>query len=204
MMGIVDRFLDEVTGCAASRLYARRPASCSASTWRTADRPTGSSCTCPSSAPRRCSDPGSPNWAVSSRSASNWSISPRTRTSSTPGSGIRTGREQWIRAGYVVGCDGAHSRVRHLLGVPFTGQRYPWDWLLADTRLDWPGTPTEVHVFTRPEGLPMACVPITPDLWRVSLPTPGDRSGAAPTLDEIQALVDERGRAPCASTIPRR
>ncbi len=105
----------------------------------------------------------------------------------------RAGREQRIRAGYVVGCDGAHSRVRHLLGVPFTGQPYPWDWLLADTRLDWPGTPTEVHVFTRPDGLPMACVPITPDLWRVSLPTPGDRSGAAPTLDEIQALVDERG-----------
>ena len=101
--------------------------------------------------------------------------------------------EHRVTAGYVVGCDGAHSRVRHLLGAPFTGQPYPWDWLLADAHLDWPGSPNEVHVFTRPDGLPMACVPITPDLWRVSLPTPGDRAGAAPTLDEIQSLIDERG-----------
>ncbi len=104
-----------------------------------------------------------------------------------------TGCEHLIGAAFVVGCDGAHSRVRHLLDAPFTGQPYPWDGLLADAHLDWPGSPTEVHVFTRPDGLPMVCVPITPTMWRISLPTPGDRAGAPPTLAEIQALVDERG-----------
>ena len=34
--------------------------------------------------------------------------------------------------GWIVGCDGAHSRVRHELGLPFEGQPYPQDWLLAD------------------------------------------------------------------------
>ena len=104
-----------------------------------------------------------------------------------------TGRHQVVTAGFVVGCDGAHSRVRHLLGAPFTGQPYPWDWVLADASLDWRGSPGEVHVFLRPEGLPMVCVPITPELWRISLPSPGDRGGEAPTLEEVQHLVDERG-----------
>ena len=62
-----------------------------------------------------------------------------------------TGREHIVTAGFVVGCDGAHSRVRHLLGAPFTGQPYPWDWVLADAHLDWPGSPNEVHVF-HPSG----------------------------------------------------
>src|ERR1700746_1690722 len=42
------------------------------------------------------------------------------------------GRETEIRAGYVVGCDGAHSRVRRELGLAFAGQPYPQDWLLAE------------------------------------------------------------------------
>src|SRR4051794_11518905 len=104
-----------------------------------------------------------------------------------------TGSERRITARFLVGCDGAHSRVRHLLDVPFRGQPYPWDWLLADAHVDWSGRPDEVHVFARPDGLPLACVPITERLWRLSLPAPGDRGGTPPTLAEIQSLVDERG-----------
>jgi 2-polyprenyl-6-methoxyphenol hydroxylase-like FAD-dependent oxidoreductase len=47
------------------------------------------------------------------------------------------GQPRVITAGYVVGCDGAHSRVRHELGLLFHGHPYPQDWLLADVRLDW-------------------------------------------------------------------
>jgi len=104
-----------------------------------------------------------------------------------------TGREHEVSAAFLIGCDGAHSRVRHLLDISFVGQPYPWDWLLADAHLDWAGRPDEVHVFTRPDGLPLACIPITEQLWRLSLPMPGDRGGTPPTLGEIQALVDERG-----------
>lgn len=103
------------------------------------------------------------------------------------------GREREVSAAFLVGCDGAHSRVRHQLDAPFRGQPYPWDWLLADAHLDWSGRSDEVHVFTRPNGLPLLCVPITESLWRLSLPTPGDRGGTPPTLQEIQALLDERG-----------
>jgi 2-polyprenyl-6-methoxyphenol hydroxylase-like FAD-dependent oxidoreductase len=39
------------------------------------------------------------------------------------------------RAGYVVGCDGAHSAVRRHIGVDFVGKQYQTHILLADVRL---------------------------------------------------------------------
>lgn len=37
---------------------------------------------------------------------------------------------------YVVGCDGAHSAVRRLLGIPFEGDRFPFEFMLGDVLLD--------------------------------------------------------------------
>jgi len=42
------------------------------------------------------------------------------------------------RAGYVVGCDGARSAVRTLLGIDFVGKQYETHILLADVRLARP------------------------------------------------------------------
>ena len=68
------------------------------------------------------------------------------------------GQPRTITAGYVVGCDGAHSRVRRELGLTFRGQPYPQDWLLADVLLggDLPdGDLREdaIHAFFRPVTL---------------------------------------------------
>lgn len=43
-----------------------------------------------------------------------------------------------VRARYVVGCDGAHSAVRRLLGVDFVGKQYQTHIMLADVRLTRP------------------------------------------------------------------
>lgn len=102
-------------------------------------------------------------------------------------------REERVVAAYVVGCDGAHSRVRRLLGVPFEGQPYPFDWLLVDAELAGVGSNEEVHVFWGPGGQPLGLIPIDGRLWRISAPVPGDRGGVPPTLAEIQAVVDQRG-----------
>ena len=40
-----------------------------------------------------------------------------------------------VRAGYVVGCDGAHSTVRSQLGIDFVGKQYETHILLADLQL---------------------------------------------------------------------
>ena len=42
------------------------------------------------------------------------------------------------RASYVVGCDGAHSTVRRLLGIQFAGKQYQTHILLADVQLAHP------------------------------------------------------------------
>lgn len=103
------------------------------------------------------------------------------------------GREERITTAYLAGCDGSHSTVRRILGVPFNGQPYPFDWLLADAELDGVGRSDEVRAYMSPHRLPLALIPIDGRLWRVSAPVPGDRGGEPPTLEEIQALVDERG-----------
>jgi 2-polyprenyl-6-methoxyphenol hydroxylase-like FAD-dependent oxidoreductase len=49
-------------------------------------------------------------------------------------------------ARYVVGCDGAHSTIRDLIGVDFVGKQYATHIMLADVRL---GTPPEEAMFAR-------------------------------------------------------
>lgn len=102
--------------------------------------------------------------------------------------GGRTG----ISADYVVGCDGAHSRVRHELALPFDGQPYPHDWLLADVTLDGIERDDETHAFCRPDGLPLACLPLGGGRWRVVMSNVSDRGGWAPSFDEIRDLVEQR------------
>lgn len=51
-----------------------------------------------------------------------------------------------VRAGYVVGCDGAHSAVRRLLDVDFVGKQYATHIMLADVRLT---RPPEEPMFAR-------------------------------------------------------
>jgi 4,5-epoxidase len=43
--------------------------------------------------------------------------------------------EYSIRTRWPVGCDGAHSAVRSLMGVDFEGRPFPETWILADVEL---------------------------------------------------------------------
>jgi len=113
-----------------------------------------------------------------------------------------TGREIEVSAGYVVGCDGAHSRVRHQIGLPFDGQPYPQDWLLADVALDGAGSDDAVHAFFRPNGLPLVCIPMGGQRWRLVMANAGDRGGQPPTFAEIQELVAERAPRPMEVSDP--
>ena len=102
------------------------------------------------------------------------------------------GQARVITASYVVGCDGAHSRVRHELGLTFHGHPYPQAWLLADVRLDWARPQDMVHAFFRADGVPLICFPMRDRRWRLVVPFAGDRAAGAPDLGEIQRLVDQR------------
>jgi len=120
-----------------------------------------------------------------------------TATVRTPGGHIET-----ITAGYVVGCDGAHSRVRHELGLNFDGHPYPQDWLLADVLIDSDLAENAAHAFFRSDGLPMIFFPMRGHRWRLTLPFAGARSEAPPTLEEIQRLTDQRAPWPVTVSDP--
>ncbi|MGX9789428.1 FAD-dependent monooxygenase [Mycobacterium sp. MMS18-G62] len=57
-----------------------------------------------------------------------------------------------VRTDYVVGCDGAHSAVRTLLGIDFVGKQYQTHILLADVHL---ASPPQDGLFAKasPEGV---------------------------------------------------
>ncbi len=112
------------------------------------------------------------------------------------------GQPRQITAGYVAGCDGAHGRVRHELGLPFRGHPYPQDWLLADVRLDWARAENEVHAFFRANATPLICFPMREHRWRLVVPLAGDRASGPPDLAEIQRLAGQRAPEPVAASDP--
>ena len=93
-----------------------------------------------------------------------------TATVTGPGGTART-----VTADYVLGADGAHSRVRSELGLDFHGHPYAQDWLLADVRLSWGRREDEVHAFFRSDGQALICFPMRDHVWRVSASS-GSRS----------------------------
>jgi 2-polyprenyl-6-methoxyphenol hydroxylase-like FAD-dependent oxidoreductase len=57
------------------------------------------------------------------------------------------GRDESIRCDWLLGCDGAHSTVRKALGLEFTGEADPNDFLLADCRVEGPIPHDELSLF---------------------------------------------------------
>jgi 2-polyprenyl-6-methoxyphenol hydroxylase-like FAD-dependent oxidoreductase len=51
--------------------------------------------------------------------------------------GRADGRIERAEFRYVVGCDGAHSAVRHALDIGFPGDRFPMPFMLGDVAIDW-------------------------------------------------------------------
>jgi 2-polyprenyl-6-methoxyphenol hydroxylase-like FAD-dependent oxidoreductase len=105
------------------------------------------------------------------------------------------GGAERLRAGYVVGCDGAHSAVRHLTGVPFQGDAYPQQFLLGDLEIDGPLTRDALHIYLGARGVLVVFPLRSPRSWRVLCSTGTDRGagehGSSPaSLDELQAAVD--------------
>ena len=76
------------------------------------------------------------------------------------------GKERIVEAPYLVGADGAHSAVRHALGLPFRGETDPAEWWLVDVRMDWPFEAEALNLFARPASV-LGVIPIEPGLFRL-------------------------------------
>ncbi|WP_175915208.1 MULTISPECIES: FAD-dependent monooxygenase [unclassified Burkholderia] len=108
------------------------------------------------------------------------------------------GREQAFAPSYLIAADGAHSTVRHLLGLGFAGHAFEQTFLLADFAAipDWPDE--EIHLFTTPDGI-AGLFPMGGGRYRLVADRPpgGDAPPDAPTpptptLDECEAIVRAR------------
>jgi len=66
---------------------------------------------------------------------------------------------------YLVGADGAHSNVRKILGVEFTGHQYEDNWSLADVDMAW--NYGDISLFTLPEHGVLFAVKIAAGRYRI-------------------------------------
>ncbi|MGW4156723.1 FAD-dependent monooxygenase [Micromonospora chersina] len=122
------------------------------------------------------------------------------------------GGTETVRARYLVGCDGAHSRVRELLGLTFTGGlgRFPQLFMLGDVDVDWDMPDGHLLRFLhetegRMDGM-LVCVPLRGERrYRIATLAPprffaqtGGQDAppgfsaelGAPTLADVQAALD--------------
>jgi 2-polyprenyl-6-methoxyphenol hydroxylase-like FAD-dependent oxidoreductase len=111
----------------------------------------------------------------------------------------RDGRVEPVEARYVVGCDGAHSTVRARAGIGFAGASYPQTFVLADLEADGL-RPGAAHVYLSRAGMLFFFPLAEPAPWRLlGWPLdPAAPTGPAPSLADLQGLVDAYARDPPA------
>jgi 2-polyprenyl-6-methoxyphenol hydroxylase-like FAD-dependent oxidoreductase len=104
------------------------------------------------------------------------------------------GQRETVTAAFVVGCDGAHSTVRHLMNLPFEGAAYDALFMLAD--IDTNDTlPADELQLCPSEFGPAAIFPMSATRRRV-VATVDQANGDVPSLDLVRQIL--RQRAPAA------
>lgn len=103
------------------------------------------------------------------------------------------GSEEKAECQWLVGCDGAHSAVRHGLHMVFTGDAQPSSWMAADVKIEGLQAPNEIKLGWHQDGV-LVIYPIVPGRHRVIAdigPSQGPAK-AEPELASFQAVVARR------------
>lgn len=124
--------------------------------------------------------------------------------------------DQTVRAGYLIGADGAHSIVRKTLGLTFEGAAFEEQYMLGDVEVDWSmprgyGIRSMHQTDGETDDL-LVCIPLPGrGRYRMSMLVPdelsgdgaaadgvahGFSSGRAPELHHIQAVIDRLAPEP--------
>jgi 4,5-epoxidase len=104
-------------------------------------------------------------------------------------------------ADWIVGCDGAHSRIRKLAGIGFPGVPLIERFLVADVRADLPIARDAVTTWLHDDRM-IALFPLPgTDLWRVLAPVPEDRMPTDNADPDVSHLLAERAGLPAARTV---
>jgi 2-polyprenyl-6-methoxyphenol hydroxylase-like FAD-dependent oxidoreductase len=95
-----------------------------------------------------------------------------------------------ITAKFLVGCDGAHSTVRHLLNLPFEGAEYQDLFLLADIESNDAVRADQMQLCPSEFG-PVAIFPMSATRRRI-VAMIDKADGDAPSLDLVRRLLNDR------------
>jgi 2-polyprenyl-6-methoxyphenol hydroxylase-like FAD-dependent oxidoreductase len=106
------------------------------------------------------------------------------------------GRKETALTPWLIGCDGAHSTVRHGLNVEFRGSAQGDEWMIADVRVAGESAPAadEISIYFHRDG-PFVVFPIPGDRARI-IATRGKSDEAHPrpdpTIADVQSMIDQR------------
>jgi 2-polyprenyl-6-methoxyphenol hydroxylase-like FAD-dependent oxidoreductase len=106
------------------------------------------------------------------------------------------GAMERLHARYLVGCDGAHSTVRHGAGIPFEGAAYAQTFVLGDLEVNGDLERDVAHAFLGAGGVLFFFPLARPATWRLlGMRPPGGPNGhelerTEPALEELQAIAD--------------
>lgn len=103
--------------------------------------------------------------------------------------------QEQVVARWVVGCDGAHSSVRHITNISFKGESFAQAFALADVHVDWKQDHNKLYVYLN-KGYLTVFFPMLGDRHRVIIGMPPDHEQQESTtkqeiqLADIQAVLD--------------
>ena len=104
----------------------------------------------------------------------------------------KDGRHVESTAAFVVGCDGAHSAVRHFLNLPFEGAQYDDMFLLADVETN--SLPPDELQLCPSEFGPAAIFPMSATRRRI-VATVERAEGDAPSIELVRRILSQRAPA---------
>jgi 3-(3-hydroxy-phenyl)propionate hydroxylase len=111
-----------------------------------------------------------------------------------------SGDRHTLQAEWVIGADGAHSAVRGLLGIEFTGATYPDTFMLADAFGGEHLRRDVAHYFQSPGGV-LVVVPLPDGRHRFFVNAPAGHTTGS--LELLQRLTEERGPGGVTLTDPQ-
>jgi 2-polyprenyl-6-methoxyphenol hydroxylase-like FAD-dependent oxidoreductase len=107
---------------------------------------------------------------------------------------LEDGRQETLQVPWLIGCDGAHSATRKLLGAAFAGRPFEESFALADAQADGELARDELSIYLS-GGSILAFFPLNRDgLVRVVVEHPSSTDVAGePSIAEFQSAVDSWG-----------
>jgi 2-polyprenyl-6-methoxyphenol hydroxylase-like FAD-dependent oxidoreductase len=105
------------------------------------------------------------------------------------------GRLEEARAPWLIDAEGAHSLVRTTLALPFKGRTLEQSYALGDVRVEGDLSEGDFHLFSSQYGF-LGLFPLGHGRFRVVASEPPIGGSTAPSLEELQAMYDQRSPVP--------